>query len=218
MSDRHASEDQLLELALEQTSDTHAALLQRVAACTWCHDAYDDVCRVVDATLAASPAIAPPAGFETRVLDRLAGETGRAARSVRRTSLLVAASVAGLLVGGTVVNAMHEDDPAPEAAYTSGGHRLLTADGDDVGAVLPSRYAGRDVLVIVVEEGSPGTEYVCRLRLADGTTRDAGRWTVPPSGRAVWVTPLSTSATEAGQVELRRYRQRPGVGDVRPDG
>ena len=72
----HPGDDRLVDLALgELPADSAAATLRHVDACPACRTTYDAACRALDETLAASPAIAPPAGFESRVLARLGVQT-----------------------------------------------------------------------------------------------------------------------------------------------
>jgi hypothetical protein len=197
----HPTEDDLLELALEGVSESRAPVLHHLRTCLPCRASYDELTRVLDATLAASPAIAPPPGFETRVLARLAPDRQARPPARRRVPLLVAAAAAvGLLLGGVATSVVERADTPPAApSAASPAPRLRTPGGDVVGSVLRSSYHGRDVLVMSVHDARPGAEYACRVRLEDGSTVAAGSWTVPASGEAVWITPVTAGA---GRVEL----------------
>ena len=69
---QHPDEDLLVELALG-----HAAPADReraaahLARCVACRRAYDELAGAVDLVLPAAPRVAPPPGFEARVLERL---------------------------------------------------------------------------------------------------------------------------------------------------
>jgi len=205
----HLDEDTLVELALGTlSSDAQAAGLRHLATCPACRSEYDELAAAVDGTLVASPAVAPPTGFEARVLAGIgAGRTDvsprprwsprhPSPRPSRRPSarpslrpsrwplLAAAALVVGVLLGGWAGSALRSPEPAYSPA--AGAVALRTASGDDVGEVFPGKYAGRDVLVMRVD-GGPGRHYTCRLQLADGSTRDAGEWSLPESGSAVWI-------------------------------
>ena len=204
----HPSEDELIELALgSQSSDSEAAILQHLNACLTCRATYDEILRSVDATLPASPGIAPPAGFEVRALERIGIRHPTPARPSRRVPLLVAAAAAaGILVGGVGTVAIRGADSPPSTAAVEGESTLRTADGADVGSVLLSIYEGQAVLVMRIADGAPGMYYACRLRLDDGSALDAGEWTLPASGSAVWIVPAPSGVsavelvTDSGKV------------------
>jgi len=187
----HPAEDLLVALALDDLPSSEAAGLSRhLAGCARCTAEYDAISRSIEAALAAAPAQAPPAGFETRVLAQL----GRP--QARRTTWLVAAAAAVALAVGSLLGATLAPGSSP--AQLAGVH-LVTGSGQGVGTVIPSRYDDEPVLVMQVHDARPGTRYECRLRFPDGHTEDAGYWTVPASGSGVWV---ARGATGASAVEL----------------
>jgi len=203
----HPGDDELVGLALGTLPhDDARAVLAHLAGCPACRGEYDDLVRAVDTVLPASPTVAPPAGFEARVLDRLDARVVRRPRMTRRTAVLVtAASVAGLAMGGLVTATLRPAEEAAPAAYP--GAVLRTDDGDGVGSVRSTLFDDRSVLVIQVDAGPPGAHYRCVIRLADGSSVPAGEWTVPASGRALWIAALPESGaervelvTDAGQV------------------
>ena len=71
MTDRHLGEEQLVALALGDVPDEQAAMLEHLRACPSCRSAYEEISGAVDAVLPAAPTVAPPAGFDARVLERL---------------------------------------------------------------------------------------------------------------------------------------------------
>lgn len=71
MTDRHLGEEQLIALALGDVPDEQTALLEHLRACPSCRSAYQEISGAVDAVLPAAPTVAPSAGFDARVLERL---------------------------------------------------------------------------------------------------------------------------------------------------
>jgi hypothetical protein len=187
----HPTEDELVEVALGSSSASEA-LLVHLQDCASCRAAYDDLVRATDLALGAAPSIAPPVGFETRVLARLGPEPPATARPRgRRLAALAAAAAVGGVAGGLGVTALTSDDDRVPA----GGTALETRDGTVVGSVLPSRHGEEQVLVLLVDDGPPGTHYRCRLRLEDDSTQPAGEWTVPASGSATWIATVGDDVT-----------------------
>ncbi|MFI7400601.1 hypothetical protein ACIBW9_08940 [Streptomyces sp. NPDC049541] len=193
----HPDEDDLTALALGALPGTPAQLLRHLTVCATCRRAYDDLSAAVDAVLPAAPAVAVPPGFDARVLDRLALPRPSPARRRRRTPLLLAAAAAAGLCLGTAGTALlhHESAPAQVTASDHGG-LLLTGSGARVGTVEPSRAGTEHVLVMQITAGRPGAHYTCRLLLKDGSTRDAGQWWMPSSGRATWIAYGSAPAVD----------------------
>ena len=196
MTQAHPDGDALVELALGAAMAPDA-LSAHLRECADCRAAYDDVTRDLEVALAAAPAIEAPAGFESRVLGRLASApTPLARRRAGRLATLAVAAAVGLVVGIAALLGVQAvlDEPAPADAIA-----LRTDDGRVVGRVLPSRVDGEDVLVLHIVDGPPGMHYVCRLRLDDDSTTPAGDWVVPESGTATWITP---SDPDAASIEL----------------
>jgi hypothetical protein len=148
--------------------------------------------------MTAAPSVAPPAGFEAGVLDRIAAEAAPRRRP-RRTFLLVAAAAAvlGVALGAVGARTLVDD---PTLSASADGAALRTSSGSEVGTVEPSAVGGEEVVVLQVTDGHPGTHYTCRMVLADGSTRDAGDWRMPASGRSTWI--AYGSADSVDRVEL----------------
>jgi len=197
----HPDEDELTALALGTLPGEPAELLRHLTVCATCRTAYDDLSAAVDAVLPAAPAVAAPPGFDARVLDRLELRRPSPARRRHRTPLLVAAAAAAGLCLGTAGTALlhHESAPVQVTASDHGG-LLLTGSGARVGSVEPSRAGSEHVLVMQITAGRPGTHYTCRLLLKDGSSRNAGQWWMPASGRATWI--AYGSAGAIGRVDL----------------
>ncbi|WP_405809778.1 hypothetical protein OG729_34180 [Streptomyces sp. NBC_00210] len=200
MTDRHLGEEQLIALALGDVPDEQTALLEHLRACPSCRSAYQEISGAVDAVLPAAPTVAPSAGFDARVLERLDVRKPVPHRS-RRVPLLLAAAAAAVGIGiGSAVTATVVDQGPAAVVASEQGARLLTRTGSTVGTVEPSQAGDERVVVMQITDAPPGKHYSCRLVLKDGTVRDGGAWWVPASGRATWIAYGSASTVE--RVEL----------------
>lgn len=196
---QHPLDDELVELALDDVGAQRTEELTRhLAGCTSCRAAYDGIARAVDQVLAAAPVIAPPAGFESRVLAGIHPHPRRAPGL-----LAAAAACVLLLVAGVAGFALGHRSPAagpgtaalgPSPLGQSLGRALVTGSGESVGSVLRSTYDRHDVLVVQVLHGRPGTRYECRLRYPDGRSQEVGYWTVPSTGAGLWIVPVTSGA------------------------
>lgn len=195
MTDEHLTEDALVALALGDFGPDQDEELQHLGTCRACRSAYDDLSRTVDSVMTAAPSVAPPAGFEGRVVDRIAADTTPRRRP--RRALLLVAAVLGVALGAIGARALVDD---PTLSASDQGAVLRTESGAQVGTVEPSAVGGERVVVLQVTDGQPGTHYTCRMVLADGTTRDAGDWEMPSSGRSTWIAYGSSDAVD--RVEL----------------
>ncbi|WP_155060391.1 anti-sigma factor [Streptomyces blattellae] len=197
----HPDEDELIALALGTLPGEQAQLLRHLTTCPTCRAAYDDVSAAVDSVLPAAPAVAAPSGFDAQVLDRLDLRPRTAARRSYRVPLLVAAAAAAGLCLGAAGTTLLDRDPGPaQVAASDRGALLVTGAGSAVGTVEPSRLGAERVVVMQITDGPPGTHYTCRFLLTDGSTRDAGEWWMPSSGRATWIAYGDAAAVD--RVEL----------------
>lgn len=203
---RHPDEDVLVDLALGHAGPpVRQRAIDHLAVCGSCRRDYDELAGAVEAVLPAVPRLAPPPGFEARVLARLDAErdgtpaAAGAGRVVGRRTVLwaAAAAVVGAVAGaGATAYLRQEEDPVPTWAAP-----LLTADGTRVGLVSRSRASGAPALVVDVTDGPVGRSYTCRLRMADGTAQDVGTWSLADDRPNSWVVPLP-EGQEVGGVEL----------------
>ncbi|WP_405875344.1 hypothetical protein [Streptomyces sp. NBC_00005] len=199
--ERHPDEDELTALALGTLPGEPPELLRHLAACAACRSAYDDLSAAVDAVLPAAPTVAAPPGLDARVLDRMELRRRSPARRSHRTPLLVAAAAAaGLCLGAVGGVLLHHESAQVQVTASDHGALLVTGSGARVGTVEPSRVGEDRVVVMQITAGRPGIHYTCRLVLTDGSTRDAGQWWMPPSGRATWI--AYGSAGSVDRVEL----------------
>lgn len=203
MTEWHPDPDQLVALAL---LDVPAAEEERLAThlvgCAECRSAYAGVADSVQQALAATPAIAPPAGFSGRVLDAM-GMAGEPLARPARTSgrwripLLVAAAVlVGLLagVGGTLAAGSLIPAPAAPAQRQPAAAALVTSGGQTVGTAGIAILAGRTYLSVSVTAGRPNQSYECILVAPDGGRTSGGSWTLAgeygEQATGTWLVPL----------------------------
>jgi hypothetical protein len=191
-------DDELVELALGHADrQVGERLSAHLATCAACRRSYDDLAGAVELVLPAVPRIAPPPAFETAALERI----GRARRGAtppdtsgggvsRRTVLwAAAAAVLGTAAGaGATAYLTRDEPPSPWATP------LLTADGAGVGTVSPSYGDQGSLLVVDVTAGPVGRTYTCRLRRADGTTEEVGRWSLAEDRPNSWVVAVEDPA------------------------
>lgn len=201
MTESHPNADQLVELALLDVEPAEQQLLAaHLAGCADCRTEYAALEDSLQQALAATPAIAPPAGFSGRVLDAM-GMSDAPVTPLRqrrwRTPLLVAAAVlVGLLIGigstlallGRVLPASVPHAPDVVAAA------LVTSAGDTVGSVGVTQLDGRDYLVVSVTRGRANASYECFLVGADGQRASGGSWKLTseygPDASGAWAVPL----------------------------
>lgn len=193
MDENHLDEDELIALALGDLGPEQASALRHLNSCRACRSAYDDLSQTIDAVLPASPTLAPPAGFDARVLDRLEIRAPERRRSYRIPLLVAAAAIVGLSMGAIGARALIDRETT---SASERGASLVTAEGSTVGTVEPSEAGGQQVVVLQITDGRPGTRYTCRVRLDDGTVRDVGDWVMPKSGHATWIADGSASSID----------------------
>lgn len=205
MTDRHPSDDELLDLVLGQTTKRTDEIAEHLMACRRCREEHDALSRTVDHSLAAAPRIAPPPGFDASVLDAFRAE--HPARSTprwsRRLALAAAACAAGIVLGvaGTLLVGPAPDGPAADSERSTPSTPLVTGDGTRVGSVAVSYLDERRIIVVAIGQGGgetrygTGDEYECRLRLTDGDTVTLGQWSVPATG-TMWVMPAPAGTAE----------------------
>lgn len=206
MTDQHPDPDQLVALALADLEPDDAdRLVAHLATCPSCRDEYAGLSDGVQQALAATPAVAPPAGFSGRVLAALRAETvppAETAPSVQprprtRTRLLVAAAIlAGLLagVGGTLAATALLNRPPAATPHAPVAAPLLTSSGDAVGSAGLAMLGGRSYLVLNVTSGTPGARYECVLVGRDGNRTSGGSWALSGEYGAAsgsWLVPLT---------------------------
>ncbi|MFT4108374.1 zf-HC2 domain-containing protein [Propionicimonas sp.] len=198
MTEWHPDPDQLVALALADVApDVEQRLVAHLAGCPSCRDAYAEVSDGVQQALAATPALAPPAGFSGRVLTAM-GNDQPALRPRRGTPLLlVAAVLIGLLagIGGTLAATTWSTRPPAAAGRAPVAAALVTDAGDAVGSVGLATLSGRAYVVLNVTAGRPGVRYECILVNPDGTRTSGGAWALTDeygtgTASGSWLVPL----------------------------
>lgn len=213
MTDWHPDPDQLVALALlDVSAEEEERLAAHLVACADCRAEYAGVEDSVQRALAATPAIAPPAGFSGRVLAAMGvaadpGERPRVNGRGWRAPLLVAAALlVGLLagVGGTLAVIGLPDRSVPAASPAAVAAALLTEAGETVGSAGITALSGRDYLVVSITHGRPDLSYECILVGADGSRTSGGTWTLTgdygSEATGTWLVPLTGAPPAA--VEL----------------
>lgn len=195
MTDRHPSDDLLVELATDDLDDaglpSRDELLRHLNDCAACRSSYDSIQATVDRTLAAAPRVDPPPGFDRTVVSAITTESVARARGRwlpgGSALWLAAAVVIGIALGAGGVAALGPSDTEPGIAVTSNSALLRTGEGDPVGAVSASAVDGDPVMVVGVSGAPVGKRYTCLLVLADGSRVDAGRWQTRTEQGWTWV-------------------------------
>ena len=194
-----ASCDQLRDLAPELALGTldgraRADALAHVTRCPACREELRRHTEVLDELLGTVPSLEPPAGFESRTLERIARERTAAAPGRRRRRRATAAAVAAAVavavgVAGYEVGAHRDRSPElRQGTLVSAGHPVGTAYL--YGGTYPFVYMG-------VSVGSGESRLTCELEAGRrvvatvGTfslTRGAGWWGAPVPVRGAPIT------------------------------
>lgn len=200
MTDWHPDADQLVELSLAELEPAEQErILEHLTGCAACRDEYAELSDGVQQALAATPSVAPPAGFSGRVLAAMAAEVAPAVRPARRTRLLIAAAVVlGLLagIGGTLAATAVLNRAPVASSHAPVATRLVTDAGDEVGSAGIAMLSGRAFLTLNITSGKPGMRYDCVLVGHDGARTDGGSWVLTDEYRTgaasgSWLVPLS---------------------------
>jgi hypothetical protein len=203
--------DELRELAPElalgtATGDERADALRHLAGCADCRQEVAQLSEVADELLMLAPVQEPPAGFESRVLERIAPPPKRRGR---RLALWIAAPVATALATAAVMLAVFDDDRDLADSYRA---TLAVANGTYFQAGHLEGPGGVRAGFVFAYHGDPSWVMV----VVDPAHRDA-RYTgelVTTSGRRIPLPGfrLDPATGSWGQVTPRELR---GVAAVR---
>jgi Putative zinc-finger len=182
----------LPEVALGIASgEDRAAALEHLSICADCRNVLAEISATADDLLELAPAVEPPAGFETRVLERV-GARERLTKTRRRPRLL---GVVAAAAGAAAITAV-----ALILAY-SGDHRLASqyraalqnADGRYLASAHLRTVAGDDAGVVFSYQGAPSwLLYVVRGSYRPGIYTEQIR---TRSGRTISLEPFKFSTT-----------------------
>jgi len=175
------------ELALDVLpGDLRALALEHLDECHSCRVMVEELSETADALLLAHGGTEPPAGFEERVLARIAAEPTGLGRTRRRPPLLAAAAaiVVAALVGVGALALRPGSDRSAGDELSERHVQLISVTGGPVGDV--SAYPGRPAWFFMrVDRGvTPGT-YQCVLDVSGGRTVHVGSLTVT-EGKGAW--------------------------------
>ncbi|MFG2498858.1 hypothetical protein ACGFSB_11705 [Streptomyces sp. NPDC048441] len=174
-----------------------AEAIAHLDRCSTCREHVERLTLVGDGLLSLLPGSEPPAGFETRVTDRLGLKRPTRRRPRAGVAVAAAAAVAlGFGFGGWAVGTAVEGAPAPPSRSSEPAgseHGLLEASLQAPGHHRP---VGR----IFAYTGSPGWVYMsvdlgrggpvsCRLDRTDGTSVRIGEFSLD-AGRGYWGAPM----------------------------
>ena len=187
-----------------------AAVLEHLEECSSCRAVVEDMAELGDSLLLLAPLAEPPAGFETRLLERRAAPARLGARRRRRLSVAVAGLAAALVVaagtslglafgGGSGFQVLH-----PAAMAANGGRFLdvavLSEGGAQVGEAF--LYAGSPSWIFMTVDGASGHgPLTCEVRTRAGATTALGSFTPSLAYRA-WGATIPVRADQVRSVVL----------------
>ncbi|MEZ5406872.1 MAG: hypothetical protein R2761_02540 [Acidimicrobiales bacterium] len=211
------------ELALGLLDEPlRTALLGHAARCSACRSLLDELSAVGDGLLLAAPELEPPAGFESRVLDRLpavAGPVGTVGpagpvgpvgtietggpgertpgagsrRRARRRWLVAAAAVAVVAGAAATGTLLAGRDGRPAPEAAA----IVTASGQEVGEIrLLTEPVPHLLITVPSPQGAPGVRF-CELQRPDGSWVRVGSWEAVDLASGVWATGIDPSLLDA---------------------
>lgn len=197
MSDHRELEQDLVELALGEIAEPRRSeLLSHLSGCGRCRAMYVEMVDAIAATVLAAPEAQPPAGFDLRVLSALgigvAPEPAPAQRSAALFSLRTlpaAAAIVLVLLAGVWAGTAMSGESQPQTPVADGTAVLRTGEGDDIGTAAVAWMHEDRVLVVAVSRAPVGVRYTCRVRLAEGQSKELGRWEASSPEGGTWVMP-----------------------------
>jgi hypothetical protein len=168
--------------------EQRAAALAHLDHCTGCREHIEQLTMIGDALLELVPAVEPPLGFETRVMNRLNPTPPQRRRWLPLAAAAAAIALVFGLAGWAVGTVTH---PTPPPSREDSDHVLLeaafTADSERVGTIYA--YAGRrDWVYMWVRTRPDITTVSCELVRRDGSPVRLGSFRLE-DGRGYWAAP-----------------------------
>jgi hypothetical protein len=204
--------------------EQRAEALRHLADCAECRRLVEQLSEVADELLMLAPVQEPPAGFESRVLDRLGLGRPRRSRRLRRLTLRVAPALAAAAATAAVLVSVYHDDHVTASRYRgaleeAGGkyfdaHRLRDPAGARAGIAFT--YQGRPSWVLVtVDPAHRGEVAMAEIVTRRGRRLPLRGFRLRPDG--TWGGGIPVDAHEVASVRL--LGRRPGqVLQVSPRG
>ena len=172
-------------------------LLLHATGCARCSALLDGLGGVGDRVLGLAPQLEPPAGFESRALQRMGAEAapaGGASRAPRRSWATVAAVAIVLALAGAGVAVWAQRAVGADQLARA---PIVAANGSTVGTVELSASPTPHVLIAVTApRAAPGVR-TCELLGADGRWVAVGNWTVEEIQSGVWAAGIDASLLDA---------------------
>ena len=187
-----------------------AAVLEHLEDCGSCRAVVDDMAELGDSLLLLGPEAEPPAGFETRLLDRRAAPARRGARRRRRLSVALAGLAAGLVAaagtsfglafgGGSGFQVLH-----PSAMAAGGGRFLdmavLSSGGQQFGEAFLYSGSPSWIFMTVDDDHWHGT-LTCEVRTRGGEMVVLGSFS-PSAPYRAWGSTIAVHADQLRAVLL----------------
>ena len=195
------------ELALGGlTGRERAEAVPQLDGCDACRQDVRELAFTGEELLGLLPAVAPPPGFDSRVMSQL-GFAGRHRRPSRPRLLLVAAAATVLALGGGLTGWMLRGGPAPALAGPAAELHpatLTTASHHTIGQVFldGDGYDGSTGWVYVsVDAGGGNGTVVCQLLGRDGRVTTIGSFGLD-GGYGYWGSPESMGGTTVAGARL----------------
>jgi putative zinc finger protein len=136
--------------------EQRAEVLRHISTCGECRRFVEELSEVTDELLMLAPVQEPPAGFESRVVERLVSRAPRH-RPARRFVLRVAPALAAAAVTAVALVAVYHDDHVTAARYRA---TLEEAGGQSFRAAPLYGPTGERAGVAFGYEGSPSWVFV----------------------------------------------------------
>ena len=200
--------------------DERAAVLEHLEDCAACRGVVEDMAELGDSLLLLGPEAEPPAGFESRLLERRSAPARLGARRRRRLAVTLAGLAAALVVaagtslglafsGGSGFELRHPD------AMAAGGGRFLDVAVLSEGATRVGEaflYAGSPSWIFMtVDDGRWHGALTCEVRTRSGATVVLGTFSPSASYRS-WGSTISLPAGQLRSVALLDARHQQVAG------
>lgn len=189
------------ELAVGGIAEPHrSALLRHAAGCPSCDARLRALADVADRLLLLAPTAEPPAGFESRVLERIGLSDAPAARRAHRGRRWLAVGVAAAIIGGVVLTTrVHDRAPVTPSAVATGA--IVSTAGAPVGVVRLVDEPRPHILLVIDHPQPAAGERSCELDL-DGQRVVVGSWTYHEIEGGLWAVGIDRGLLRADSMRI----------------